>query len=106
MSKFIRFINQSIKHFFIIDGEVLDDGCNEFKNGLPDFFTDSQFVTVFGSLSVPPWRRVSFLFCFAVAMCQSCFLWALIPSKSGGSRCCASRRGSRFRWRCCSRRPS
>ncbi len=37
MSKFIRFINQSIKHFFIIDGEVLDDGCNEFKNGLPDF---------------------------------------------------------------------
>lgn len=63
MSKFIRFINQSIKHFFIIDGEVLDDGCNEFKNGLPDSFTDSQFVTVFGSLSVPPWRCVSLVFC-------------------------------------------
>ena len=58
MSKFIRFINQSIKHFFIIDGEVLDDGCNEFKNGLPDSFTDSQYVTVFGSLSVSPWRCV------------------------------------------------
>ena len=63
MSKFIRFINQSIKHFFIIDGEYLGDGCNEFKNGLPDFFTDSQFVTVFGSLSVSPWRCVSLVFC-------------------------------------------
>ena len=82
MSKFIRFINQSIKHFFIIDGEVLDDGCNEFKNGLPDFFTDSQFVTVFGSLSVPPWRCVSLLSCFAVAVCQSCFLWdSFLPKR-------------------------
>ena len=51
MSKFIRFINQGIKHFFIIDGEYLGDGCNEFKNGLPDSFTDSQLVAVLGHLS-------------------------------------------------------
>lgn len=31
MSKFIGFINQGIKHFFIIDGEYLGDGCNELK---------------------------------------------------------------------------
>ena len=84
MSKFIRFINQSIKHFFIIDGEVLDDGCNEFKNGLPDSFTDSQFVTVFGSLSVSPWRCVSLLSCSVVAVCQSCFLWdSFLPNRVG-----------------------
>ena len=82
MSKFIRFINQSIKHFFIIDGEFLGDGCNEFKNGLPDSFTDSQFVTVFGSLSVSPWRCVSLLSCSAVAVCQSCFLWdSFLPER-------------------------
>ena len=46
MSKFIGFINQSIKHFFIIDGEYLGDGCNEFKNGLPDSFTDSQLMAL------------------------------------------------------------
>ena len=46
MGKFIRFINQGIKHFFIIDGEYLSDGCNEFKNRLPDSFTDSQLVAV------------------------------------------------------------
>ena len=51
MSKFIRFINQCIKHFFIIDGEYLGDGCNEFKNGLPDSFTDSQLVAVLSHLS-------------------------------------------------------
>ena len=50
MGKLIRFINQGIKHFFIIDGEYLGDGCNEFKNRLPDSFTDSQFVTVLGHL--------------------------------------------------------
>lgn len=38
MGKFIRFINQGIKHFFIIDGEYLGDGCNEFKNRLPDSY--------------------------------------------------------------------
>ena len=47
MSKFIRFINHGVKHFFIIDGEYLGDGCNEFKNGLPDSFTDSQDVFCF-----------------------------------------------------------
>ena len=46
MGKLIRFINQGIKHFFIADGENLGDGCNEFKNRLPDSFADSQFVTV------------------------------------------------------------
>ena len=51
MSKFIGFINQDIKHFFIIDGEYLGDGCNEFKNGLPDSFTDSQLVAVLVHLS-------------------------------------------------------
>ena len=51
MSKFIGFINQGIKHFFIIDGEYLGDGCNEFKNGLPDSFTDSQLVAVLVHLS-------------------------------------------------------
>ena len=51
MGKFIRFINQGIKHFFIIDGEYLGDGCNEFKNRLPDSFTDSQFVAVLIGLS-------------------------------------------------------
>lgn len=51
MSKFIGFINQGIKHFFIIDEEYLGDGCNEFKNGLPDSFTDSQLVAVLGHLS-------------------------------------------------------
>lgn len=51
MSKFIGFINQGFKHFFIIDGEYLGDGCNEFKNGLPDSFTDSQLVAVLVHLS-------------------------------------------------------
>ena len=51
MSKLIRFINQSIKHFFIIDGENLGDGCNEFKNRLPDSFTNGQFVAILGYLS-------------------------------------------------------
>lgn len=51
MGKLIRFINQSIKHFFIIDGEYLGDGSNEFKNRLPDSFTDSQFVAVLSHLS-------------------------------------------------------
>ena len=51
MGKFIRFINQGIKHFFIIDGEYLGDGCNEFKNRLPDSFADSQFVAVLSHLS-------------------------------------------------------
>ena len=51
MGKFIRFINQGIKHFFIIDGEYLGDGCNEFKNRLPDSFTDSQLVAVKSHMS-------------------------------------------------------
>lgn len=51
MSKFIGFINQGIKHFFIIDGEYFGDSCNEFKNGLPDSFTDSQLVAVLVHLS-------------------------------------------------------
>lgn len=50
MGKFIRFINQGIQDFFIIYGEDLGDDSNEFKNGLPDSFTDSQFVTVLGHL--------------------------------------------------------
>ena len=51
MGKFIRFINQGIKHFFIVDGEHFGDGCHEFKNCLPDSFTDCQFVTVLSHLS-------------------------------------------------------
>lgn len=51
MDKLIRFIDQGIKHFLIIDGEHFGDGCNEFKNRLPDSFADSQFVTVPGHLS-------------------------------------------------------
>ena len=46
MSKSIKFINQGVKHFLIIDGEYLGDGCNEFKNGLPDSFTDSQLMAL------------------------------------------------------------
>ena len=46
MGKLIRFINQGIKHFFIIDGEHLGDCCHEFKNRLPDSFADSQFMAV------------------------------------------------------------
>ena len=51
MGKFIRFINQGIKHFFIIDGEYIGDGCNEFKNRLPDSLADCQFVAVLSHLS-------------------------------------------------------
>ena len=51
MGKLIRFINHGIQDFFIINGEDLGDGCNEFKNGLPDSFTDSQFVAVLSHLS-------------------------------------------------------
>ena len=51
MCKLIRFINQGIKHFFIIDGEYLGDCCHEFKNCLPDSFTDCQFVAVLSYLS-------------------------------------------------------
>ena len=51
MGKLIRFINQGIKHFFIIDGEYLGDGCHEFKNSLPDSFADSQFMAVLIHLS-------------------------------------------------------
>ena len=51
MSKLIRFINQGIKHFFIIDGEYLGDGSNQFENRLPDSFTDSQLVAVLSHLS-------------------------------------------------------
>ena len=51
MCKLIRFINQGIKHFFIINGEHFGDGCHEFKNRLPDSFTDSQFVAVLSRLS-------------------------------------------------------
>ena len=51
MGKLIRFINQGIKDFFIIDGENLGDGCDEFKNRQPDSFTDSQFVAVLIGLS-------------------------------------------------------
>ena len=50
MGKLIRFIYQGIKHFFIVDGEYLGDGCNEFKNRLPDSFADSQFVAVLSHL--------------------------------------------------------
>ena len=51
MGKLIRFIDQGIKHFFIIDGKHLGDGCNEFKNRLPDSFADCQFVAVLSHLS-------------------------------------------------------
>ena len=51
MGKLIRFIYQGIKHFFIVDGEYLGDGCNEFKNRLPDSFTDSQLMAVLSHLS-------------------------------------------------------
>ena len=51
MCKLIRFINQGIKHFFIVDGEHLGDGCHEFKNSLPDSFADSQFMAVLIHLS-------------------------------------------------------
>ena len=51
MGKLIRFINQGIKHFFIIDGEYFGDGCYEFKNRLPDPFSDCQFVAVLSHLS-------------------------------------------------------
>ena len=51
MGKLIRFVNQGIKHFFIVDGEDLGDGCHEFKNCLPDSFTDCQFVAVLSHLS-------------------------------------------------------
>ena len=51
MGKLIRFINQGIKHFFIVDGENLGDGCHEFKNRLPDSFADCQFVAVLSHLS-------------------------------------------------------
>ena len=50
MGKLIRFINQGIKHFFIIDGEYLGDGINQFENRLPDSFTDSQLVAVLSHL--------------------------------------------------------
>ena len=50
MGKLIRFINQGIKHFFIIDGEYLGDGSNQFENRLPDSFTDSQLVAVLSHL--------------------------------------------------------
>lgn len=33
MGRLIRFINHGIQDFFIINGEDLGDGCNEFKNG-------------------------------------------------------------------------
>lgn len=51
MSKLIRFINQGIKHFFILDGENLCDGRHEFKNCHPDLFADSQFMAVTRHLS-------------------------------------------------------
>ena len=35
---------------FIIDGEYLGEGCNEFKNRLPDSFTDSQLMAVLSHL--------------------------------------------------------
>lgn len=50
MGKLIRFINQGIKHFFIIDGEYFGDGSNQFENRLPDSFTDSQLVAVLSHL--------------------------------------------------------
>lgn len=46
MSKFIRFINQGINHFFIINGEYFSDGHHEFKNRHPDSFTDRQFMAI------------------------------------------------------------
>ena len=51
MSKLIRFINQRIKYLFIIDGEDLCDDCHEFKNRLPNSFTDGQLVAVLSHLS-------------------------------------------------------
>ena len=50
MGKLIRFINQGIKHFFIVDGEHFGDGCHEFKNRLSGSFADSQFVAVLSHL--------------------------------------------------------
>lgn len=51
MGKLIRFINQGIKHFFVIDGEYFGDCSHEFKNRLPDSFADCQFVAVLSHLS-------------------------------------------------------
>ena len=51
MCKLIRFINQGLKHFFVIDGEHLGDGSDEFKDCLPDSLCDGQFEAV---LPCPP----------------------------------------------------
>ena len=46
MSKLVRFINQSLHDFFITGGEDFGDGCNKFKDRLPDSFADGQLMTV------------------------------------------------------------
>ena len=51
MCKFIRFVNQGIQDIFIIDGEDLGNGCDQFENRLPDSLCDSQFATVLFHLS-------------------------------------------------------
>ena len=51
MCKLIRFINQGIQDIFIIDGEDLGNGCDQFENRLPYSLCDSQFVTVLVHLS-------------------------------------------------------
>ena len=46
MSKFIRFVNHSLKHFFIRDVKNSYDGSNQFKDGSPYPFADSNFEAV------------------------------------------------------------
>lgn len=51
MGKLVRFVDQGIKHLFVINGEHLCNGGDESKNRLSDSFTDCQFVAVLCHLS-------------------------------------------------------
>lgn len=84
MCKLIRFINQGIKHFFIIDGEYFGDGCHEFKNRLPDSIADGQFVAFLSYLSE------EFAYSLVVHETLHCGEYVVLEyyERSGGNLCC------------------
>ena len=51
MSNLVGFVNQGIHDLFICYGEDFCDGCNKFKDRLPDSFADGQFLTALIDLS-------------------------------------------------------
>ena len=52
MSKLIRFVNHSFKHFLIHGVEDFCDGSNQFKDDYPYSFADDYFEADKGSLLV------------------------------------------------------